>query len=122
MKNKKSGFIVTAELVFIATILVIGMLVGLVVVRDSVVAEMEDIAESIGDMDQSWACDAVQAQNLSLGGVDILAYTAGGAWQDVEDFDAGDDVAGAPDSVIFPDVVVPAEGGNEFQDIPEDAT
>lgn len=55
IRNRQGGFIVSAELMLITTILVIGMIVGLVAVRDAMVAEMHDIAEALGEMDQSFA-------------------------------------------------------------------
>ena len=85
--KKKAGFIVTAELVLIATILVIGMMVGLVVVRDAVVNEMDDISEAIGDMNQSFTLNGVESpENQSL------PVTSGMQWQDGEDTEAGDDL------------------------------
>ena len=85
MKQKKGGFILTSELVLIATVLVIGMLVGLVVVRDAVVHEMEDVAEAIGAMQQSYTFNGIQTDaNASV------PLTAGSSWTDAVDIDAGD--------------------------------
>jgi len=99
--RKKGGFIVTAELIMIATILVIGMIVGLIVVRDAVVAEMEDVAESIGDLNQSFQYRGI----VSLGSVG-LPSTAASAWGDAEDAVAGDDVLGnAAQSIDYAVVV-----------------
>jgi len=53
-QKKQAGFIVSAELVLIATILVIGMIVGMVAIRDALTAEMGDVAEAIGALDQSY--------------------------------------------------------------------
>jgi len=50
----ESGFVVSTELVLIATILVIGMITGLVSVRDQVVQELEDVAVAIGNINQSY--------------------------------------------------------------------
>ena len=55
----QAGFIVSAELVLIATIMVIGLIVGMVAIRDAVTAEMHDVAESIGSMDQSYYFDGI---------------------------------------------------------------
>ncbi len=44
--KKQGGFIMTTELVLLVTTMVVGMIVGLVTMRDSVVAEMEDVAEA----------------------------------------------------------------------------
>ena len=83
--KKKGGFILTSEMVLIATVLVIGMLVGLVVVRDAVVAEMEDVAEAIGAMDQSYSFHGLQApQN------DSIPITVGTDFNDDVDTELGD--------------------------------
>ena len=55
----QAGFIVSAELVLIATILVIGLVVGMVAIRDSMIAEMGDVAEAIGNVDQSYLFNGV---------------------------------------------------------------
>ena len=82
MKNKKKqgGFIVSAELVFIVTILVIGLIVGWVAVRDAVVAELGDVAEAIGAVDQSYIYVGIQDV-----GTQLRAETFGGNWQDAPD-------------------------------------
>jgi len=99
-KSKKGGFIVTAELILIATILVIGMIVGMVVVRDAVVAEMDDVAESIGDIDQSFTFNGVESLN------DSTPVTAGSAAEDAEDTGAGDGGLMDASTILF-DTVVP---------------
>ncbi len=54
-KKGESGAIISGELIVILTVLAIGLLVGWVAVRDSVVAEMHDIAEAVGELDQSYS-------------------------------------------------------------------
>ena len=44
--NEEVGAIVSAEIMLVATILVIGMIVGLKSVRDSVVTELADVAQA----------------------------------------------------------------------------
>lgn len=51
----EAGFIVSAELVLVATILVIGMIVGLVSLRNQVVQELVDVGQAVGSMTQSYA-------------------------------------------------------------------
>jgi hypothetical protein len=51
--NDQSGFIVTMELVLIATITGLGLIVGLTMIRDALVSEMADIAQSIAGISQS---------------------------------------------------------------------
>ncbi len=50
----QSGFIVSAELVLIATLLVIGLVVGLSEIQHSVVAELNDVADAVGSLIQSF--------------------------------------------------------------------
>ena len=53
--RNQGGFIVSLELIFIATILVIGLLVGWVSIRDAMVFELHDVAEAAGSLNQSFA-------------------------------------------------------------------
>lgn len=84
--NKQRGFVLTSELVLIVTILVIGMTVGLVTMRDAMTAEMHDVAEAIGNLDQSYAFNGIEnAQNT--------AAVNGSAFVDAVDTNAGDGIA-----------------------------
>ncbi|HEX7681546.1 MAG TPA: hypothetical protein VF713_25695 [Thermoanaerobaculia bacterium] len=58
-RRKQAGFIVTIELLLLATICVIGLIVGMTNVRDSVLAELSDVSESIGALNQSYSVTAV---------------------------------------------------------------
>jgi len=51
----EAGFVVSAELIFIATLLVIGLLTGWVAVRNAVVSELTEVAQAIGSVDQSYS-------------------------------------------------------------------
>ena len=82
-QKKEAGFIVSAELVLIATILVIGLIVGMVAIRDQVTAEMKDVAEAIGSLDQSYTFNGI-VYNPSL------AQVAGSVFSDSVDVSAGD--------------------------------
>jgi Flp pilus assembly pilin Flp len=72
--NDESGFIVSAELVLIATILVIGMIVGLVTVRDHVVQELGDIAGAIGQLNQSYSFSGVTGHTSQTAGTIFEDY------------------------------------------------
>lgn len=52
--NDETGFIISAELVLVATLLVIGMVVGLSEVQHAVVQELNDVADAIGALNQSY--------------------------------------------------------------------
>lgn len=52
--NDEAGFIISAELVLVATILVIGCIVGLSECQHAVVGELNDIGDAIGSLNQSF--------------------------------------------------------------------
>lgn len=81
--RKQGGFVLTSELVLIVTIMVMGMTVGLVTMRDALTAEMEDVAEAIGALDQSYAFNGLVNSQTS-------ASTEGSSWGDAQDIPAGD--------------------------------
>lgn len=74
----EAGFIISSELILVATILVIGMIVGLASVRDSVVAELADVAEAIGAINQTYSFHGLQGHGNIV--------TVGSAFQDAPDF------------------------------------
>jgi hypothetical protein len=83
--NDQGGFIISAELVLVATIVVIGMIVGLVSVRNQVVQELVDVGQSIGSLSQSYAFTAIgpsgtQGQSCSF------AWTDGSYYLDLKDY------------------------------------
>jgi hypothetical protein len=86
--NDEAGFIVSAELVLIATILVLGMIVGLVSVRDQVVQELGDVALAFGRFNQSYSFSAITGHTSS---------TSGGVFEDTGDVcDTGGDPLDLP--------------------------
>ncbi len=66
--SDEAGFIVSAELVLIATILVLGMIVGLVSVRDQVVQELGDIALAFAVVNQSYSFSGITGHTSSTSG------------------------------------------------------
>jgi len=64
------GFLMSTELVFLATITVIGILVGLVIWRDGLVQELGDAGAAIGQFNQSYV---IQVQRNADCGVDVKA-------------------------------------------------
>lgn len=75
--HDESGAIVSAELVLIATILVIAMVTGLSSLRDAVVTELADVGAAIAAQDQSYTVGGVLAHS---------AATAASIFLDDEDF------------------------------------
>jgi hypothetical protein len=70
--NDEAGFIVSAELVLIATILVLGMIVGLVTVRDQVVQELGDIALAFAKINQSYSFSGITGHTSSTAGSQLI--------------------------------------------------
>lgn len=71
----ENGFVVSTELALIATILVIGMVVGLTTIRDQVVQELADIAGMISQLNQSYSFSAITGHHSSTAGsygVDLI--------------------------------------------------
>lgn len=92
-----AGFIVSSELILLATILVIGLITGLTTVRDQVVQELGDVADAISEVDQSYSYAGITAHSAS---------TAGSAFLDLNDFceaagDVADQTAGRPPQCIL---------------------
>ena len=52
--NDEAGFVVSAELALIVTLIFTAVAVGVAVARDALVTEYNDISEMIGTMDQSY--------------------------------------------------------------------
>ncbi|HWL07675.1 MAG TPA: hypothetical protein VNQ76_04670 [Planctomicrobium sp.] len=52
--NDNTGFIVSAELVLVATIAVLGLIVGFSQVQNAVVSELNDVGHAIGSLNQSY--------------------------------------------------------------------
>jgi hypothetical protein len=74
----EGGVIISAELVLVSTILVIGCIVGLCVARNQVVQELVDVGQAIGSVSQSYA----YAGTMKWG----VAWTDGSAYVDLVDF------------------------------------
>ena len=55
LANDEAGFVISAELVLVLTIAVLGMVVGLAAVRDSVTNELNDLAHAFGAINQSYS-------------------------------------------------------------------
>ena len=59
----EAGFIVSAELVLIATIAVLGMVVGLSEVAVNVNHELEDVGSAFGSLNQSFSVQGLRGCN-----------------------------------------------------------
>ena len=62
------AFVVSSELVLIATILVVGMVVGLATVRDQVVQELADVAAAFSRTEQDFSFSGMTGHSASAAG------------------------------------------------------
>ena len=109
--NRKAGFVVTSELLLISSILTIGLIVGWVTVRNSVNAELEDFAEAIGDLDQSYSFAGVLNDNGT-------AVTSGSRYEDELDDFAADSADGNIDGVDNNWSFIEATSGEDGASLP----
>lgn len=65
--NDEAGAVLSAEIVLVATILVIGSIVGLKSVRDAVVGELADVAQAITNVDQSYSYTGITGHGAASG-------------------------------------------------------
>lgn len=80
--NDENGVIVSAEIVLVATILVLGMVVGLAELQSAIVGELSDVASAFGNVDQSYSTSGYVSYKAS-GGVKTRTY--GASYYDVPD-------------------------------------
>lgn len=69
-----TGFIISAELVLVATILVLGMIVGLSEVQHAVVTEMNDVADAIGELNQCYYFSGFCKEKANGYGVSAISF------------------------------------------------
>jgi hypothetical protein len=80
--NDEAGVILSAELVLISTILVLGMIVGLVELQCSIVAELSDLSSAFGNLSQSYSISGFAS---SKGNNQFKARTFGSRYTDQKD-------------------------------------
>ncbi len=81
--NDESGVILSAEIVLVGTILVLGMIVGLVELQVAVVGELADLSNAFGNLSQSYNTSGFSAKGS--GTAHAKARTHGAAYKDVSD-------------------------------------
>ncbi len=109
--NDEAGFVVSAELVLVATILVIGLIVGMTSLRNQVVQELVDVGQAIGSMSQSYALAGTKKCGV--------AWTDGSSYNDKVDFcqDPWQQAGQSPGGVsvtMWPDKAMYAPPGGEL--------
>ncbi len=77
----EAGFIISAELVLVSTLLVVGLVVGLSEVQHAVAAELNDVADAIGSLNQSFCYSGMSVCKPGGCGSEV----AGSAFRDTQD-------------------------------------
>ena len=81
--KKQAGFVVTAELLLITTILVLGLITGWTKVRDQTLAELSDSGAAIGAINQSYTMKGTTW--FDNGTATVVASVSGFAFTDALD-------------------------------------
>jgi hypothetical protein len=66
--NDDAGYLLSAESVFLFTIVVLGLLTGWVAIRNSVVSELTEVANAISAVDQTYAYSGLSNCNSKTNG------------------------------------------------------
>lgn len=69
------GLVMSAELVFVVSILSIGMIVGLAAARDGVISELADLGDSITEYNNGWQVAGLVGHAGSVAGTQYLDNT-----------------------------------------------
>jgi len=67
LHQDEAGFIVSSELVLVATIAVIGLVVGLAEVASGVNEELEDVGSAVGHVNQSFIVEGSRGHKATTG-------------------------------------------------------
>lgn len=74
LRNKQGGFIVSMELIFIATILVIGLITGWSAVRTAVVTELADVGQAVAVSVQSYEFSGATGHHARTSGSQYVDF------------------------------------------------
>ena len=99
----ETGFVASADLILVTTVLILGVLVGLVTLRDQIVQELGDLAGAIGHLNQSYSYTG----DTGDGG-----EVAGSSYEDLPDLCEQDDTPNAEPSCISIAGVGPHDEGS----------
>ena len=82
LQSDEAGFVVSAELVLVATLLVIGVIVGLSEVQHAVVTELNDVGDAIGSVNQRYGYSGFSARKDGHG---LKSFTHDSGFRDQMD-------------------------------------
>ena len=102
----QSGVIISTELILVSAVLGIGILVGIVSLRNQIVQEFGDVSGAIGHLDQSYSYVGDGDSETDE------CFVAGSSYKDETDIGDEDDEAGKePAGISIGDVSPEPEGG-----------
>lgn len=81
LRRDENGVILSAEIVIVGSILVIGMITGMTCLQQAVNGELRDVAGAIGALDQSYSFSSHRKPGING---QCCAYTAGSAFVNCE--------------------------------------
>ena len=81
--SDECGMVVSTEAVLIATVLILGMIVGLSSIQQAIVAELNDVGDGLGNTNQSFYSSGFSKGKLDRS--EIAAYSRGSASLDTVD-------------------------------------
>ena len=84
--NDERGFVNSAELILIATLAVIGLIVGLATFRDAVIQELADTGAAVGQVNQSYSVFVGDSANQDATDGPAITGTPNGPVQVLRDF------------------------------------
>ncbi len=90
--RKQAGVALTSELVLLSTVSALGLIAGLVILRDGTTGELNDVAEAIGALNQSYTFHGTTVTHTD-GDITGTTTVVGSAWEDGVDAGAGDGLA-----------------------------
>jgi hypothetical protein len=88
--NDEIGAVLSAELMLVSTVMIVGLTAGLVTLRDALARETADMAAAVAQLDQSYVLPGITAHDAS---------TAGTTFNDTDE-PAGDRVADAKGIIV----------------------
>ncbi len=107
--NDESGFLISAELVLIFTLVFCAVAVGVSTVRDSLVQELGDVAEAVGALNQSYTYRTITAAS-SVANVDHASCSGSGFADENDDCDCVGITFATPTAKADPSTLNAPEG------------
>jgi hypothetical protein len=100
----EGGALLSVELILLIVITVIGISVGMVVLRDAVVTAFQDVSAALNSMDPSFSLDGLVYESTSINSTGSSATVSGSAYDSVTTVgDYGNSVVAGIDSTDDPD-------------------